>query len=236
MSRKEEAIIAVGGTPRADLMPVAVKEAIRRRPIVRRLIALVAFVAILTLAAVAGATYLSLNAQNALAAEQARSEQLLAQQLEFAEARAVSGDVDEAIAGRQAATQLEVDWEALLTEIRGTLPEGLLLVRVDGGTRAVGGEEEPLRQDSIGSFRIEANSPTVPDVETWLANLESVPGFAGIAPPVTVSGSDTGTYSVSLEFLIDETIFLERFAPADAPEAEGDGETTEGETTEGEGN
>lgn len=229
MSRKEEPTMVIGAMPRADLLPIAVKEAIKRRPIVRRLIALVALVLVLTLAGVAGATFLSLAAQQALANEQARSEQLLAQQLEFADARAVAGEVEEAIAARQAATQAEIDWNALIVEIRQTLPPGLILQSIGGQTQTVGQDEEaPLRQDSVASFRITANSPTVPDVETWLANLESVPGFAGIAPPVSVSGSESATYTVTLEFLVDETVFLERFAPADG--AGGDAEAeTEGE-------
>lgn len=228
MSRKEEPTMTIGATPRADLLPVAVKEAIKRRPVVRRLIALVAFVLILTLAGIAGATYLSLAAQQALANEQARSEQLLAQQLEFADARSVSGEVDEAIAARQAATQTEIDWNALVVEIRQTLPAGLVLDSIGAQTQTVGADEEaPLRQDSVASFRITANSPTVPDVETWLANLESVPGFAGIAPPVSVSGGESASYTVTLEFLVDETVFLKRFAPDDESDDEAGNETEE---------
>lgn len=215
MSRKkEEQTIAVGSMPRADLLPVAVKEAIKRRPVVRRLIALVAFVLILMLAAVAGATYLAVAAQQSLADEQARSEQLLAQQIEFAEARQVSNDVDETIAAQQVATLTEPDWNALLGEIRATLPPGVLLTSVNGTLSPTESEEEiPLRQDSVGSFSISAISDTVPNVESWIAELESITGFAGIAPPVSVEGGSGAIYAVNIEVLINTDVFINRFAP-----------------------
>lgn len=218
MSRKEEQTIVVGAIPRADLLPVAVKEAIKRRPIVRRLVVLVTFVLILTLAAVAGATYLALAAQQALSDEQARSEQLLASQLEFAEARQVSSDVDETLAAQQTATLTEPDWSALLGEIRGTLPPGVLLTAVTGTLSPTEPEEEiPLRQDSVGSFSISAISDTVPNVEAWIAELESITGFAGIAPPVSVQGGSGAVYTVEIEVLINTDVFINRFAPEPEP-------------------
>lgn len=222
VSRKEAATVIVGGSPRADLLPPSVREAIRRRPIVRRLVALVALVALVTAVGVAGATYLALNAQQALADEQRRSEDLLAQQLQFADARAVNNALNNAVTAREAATSAEVDWEALLDEIRASLPAGLVLVSVDGATRVAPAEDEPLRQDSIGSFRINANSPTVPDVESWLIDLEGVTGYAGIAPPITVSGSEGASYSVTIEVLLDTSAYLGRFSSSADSDNEGE--------------
>lgn len=222
MSRKEAGSVVVGGAPHADLLPLSVREAIRRRPIVRRLVALVALVALVTVAGVAGATYLALSAEQALAEEQRRSEDLLAQQLQFADARAINNALNNAITAREAATSAEVDWEALLDEIRASLPAGLVLVSVDGATRVAPAEDEPLRQDSIGSFRINANSPTVPDVESWLIDLEAVTGYAGIAPPITISGSEGASYSVTIEVLLDTSAYLGRFSTATDSDNEGE--------------
>jgi Tfp pilus assembly protein PilN len=216
MSRKTEDVIEVGGLARADLLPPSVREAIRRRPIVRRLVALVVLVAVVVAAGVAGATYLALNAQAALQAERDRSESLLAQQLQYVDARTVANAVDETTAARTAATATEADWNALLAEIRGTLPEGVLLTSVSGQIRAADtGEEIPLRQNSVGSFTINAISDTVPNVEAWIARLEGITGYAGIAPPVSVTGGDGAVYTVRIEVLLDEDAFLLRFAPED---------------------
>lgn len=180
---------------------------------------------IVTVLAVVGATVLSFIAQAQLQAERDRSETLLLQQQEFAEARAIDAALTEATNSRLAVTSAEIDWEGLLAEVRSTLPAGVLLVSVDGEitdgssprANAAGGDEEtepePLRQDSVASIRINATSPTVPDVEAWLADLESVTGFAGIAPPTSVVGSEGASYTVTIEFLLNEEAFLGRYAP-----------------------
>lgn len=225
MSRKEELTMAIGGTPRVDLMPVAVKEAIKRRPIVRRLIAMVVLLIVVALLAVAGATYLALNAQLALALEQQRSDELLGQQLQYAEAREASRAVEETLAAQRVATLTEADWSDLLGEIRATLPPGVLLTSVTGVLQATESDEPiPLREDSVGSFRISAISDTVPNVELWIAELETITGYAGIAPPVSVQGGEGSIYTVSIEVLIDEDVFINRFAPEteEPTEEEGD--------------
>ncbi len=225
MSKQQIESLQLGGTPRADLLPASAREAIRRRPIVRRLVLAVSTLALVVVLAVAGATVLSFFAQAQLQAERDRSELLLAQQLEFAEARAIDAALTEATNSRLAVTSVEIDWESLLAEVRSTLPAGVLLVSVDGeitdgdapsATTEGGGAEgepEPLRQDSVASIRINATSPTV-------ADLEGVTGFAGIAPPTSVVGSEGASYTVTIEFLLNEEAFLGRYAPetADAEE------------------
>ncbi|MDO8383368.1 MAG: hypothetical protein Q7T17_10360 [Microbacterium sp.] len=231
MSKQQPDTLQLGGTPRADLLPASAREAIRRRPIVRRLILGLSLLALLVILAIVGATALSFLAQAQLQAERDRSETLLAQQLEFAEARAIDAALTESTNSRLAVTSVEIDWEALLGEVRATLPAGVLLTSVDGeitdgdspdageATGETEGEPVPLRQDSVASIRINATSPTVPDVEAWLADLESVTGFAGIAPPTSVVGSEGASYTVTIEFLLNEEAFLGRYAP-EATDAE----------------
>lgn len=225
MSKQQPDTLQLGGTPRADLLPASAREAIRRRPIVRRLILGLSLLALVVILAIVGATALSFFAQAQLQAERDRSETLLAQQLEFAEARAIDAALTESTNSRLAVTSVEIDWESLLGEVRATLPPGVLLTSVDGeitdgnspdageATGETQEEPEPLRQDSVASIRINATSPTVPDVEAWLADLESVTGFAGIAPPTSVVGSEGASYTVTIEFLLNEEAFLGRYAP-----------------------
>lgn len=235
MSKQQLETLQLGGVPRADLLPAAARDAIRRRPIVRRLILGVIALALVVILAVVAATVLSITAQAQLQAERDRSDTLLAQQLEFAEARAIDAALTETTNARIAATSAEIDWEGLLAEIRATLPAGVLLVSVDGeltaadsvgaGAPADGGaaeEPEPLRQDSVASIRINATSPTVPDVEAWLEDLETVTGFAGIAPPVSVVGSEGASYTVTIEFLLNEEAYLGRYAPETTEDEEGE--------------
>lgn len=226
MSKQQTGALRLGGVPRADLLPASARDAIKRRPIVRRLILGVIGIVVVVALAVAAATAYAITSQLQLDAERQRTESLLAQQLEFAEARAIDAAVTETTQSRIAATSAEIDWEKLLAEVRATLPPGVLLVSVDGELTApdsVGaaggdgggaeGEGEPLRQDSISSIRINATSPSVPDVEAWLDDLESVTGFAGIAPPVSVIGSEGASYTVTIEFLLNTEAYLGRYAP-----------------------
>lgn len=80
----------------------------------------------------------------------------------------------------------------------------------------------------MGSFTINAISDTVPNVEAWIARLEGITGYAGIAPPVSVTGGDGAVYTVSIEVLLDEDVFLLRFAP-DEPESDDNADSGEGE-------
>jgi len=243
MSKQQVQELQLGGVPRADLLPPAAREAIRRRPIVRRLVLGVIGLALVVVLAVAAATVYAITAQAQLQAERDRTDSLLAQQAEFAEARAIDAAVTEITTSRIVATSAEIDWEGLMAQIRSTLPAGVLLISVDGemtapdtvgssGTEEGGaeGEPEPLRQDSVASIRINATSPTVPDVEAWLEDLETITGFAGIAPPTSVVGSEGASYTVTIEFLLNEEAYLGRYAP-ETDEAEGDesSESSEGD-------
>ena len=95
---------------------------------------------------------------------------------------------------------------------------GVLLTAVTGTLSPTEPEEEvPLRQDSVGSFSISAISDTVPNVEAWIAELETITGFAGIAPPVSVQGGSGAVYTVEIEVLINTDVFINRFAPETEP-------------------
>lgn len=238
MSKQQVNELRLGAVPRADLLPVAAREAIRRRPIVRRLIAGVIGVAAVTVLAIAGATVYDITAQVQLQAERDRSETLLAQQLEFAEAKALSDGVAEGETARVGVMATEVDWLDLYTEIRASLPTGIILDSVDGtvlesiveedASEGSGEDgEDPLRQESVGSIVITATSATVPDVQAWLDALASLTGFAGIAPPTTVTGSPDTGYTVSIEVLINEGAYIERFG--EEPDGADAGTTDEGD-------
>lgn len=225
MSKQQLETLQLGGFPRADLLPAAARDAVRRRPIVRRLVLGLVGLILVVVLAVVGATLLALVAQSQLDAERSRSETLLAQQLEFAEARTVDASIGEIETSRVVGTATEADWDALIAEIRATLPVGVALTSVDGSISGVPGEDQqgeqvPLREVSVGSFLINATSPTVPDVQAWLEDLEGLTGFAGIAPPSTVSGDEGSGFSVTIEVLLNEEAYLGRFVEDATSETE----------------
>jgi Tfp pilus assembly protein PilN len=235
VSGRKSNTLVLGGRPQVDLLPVAEREAIRRRPVVRRLISGVITVALLVIAAVVAANIFVVSVNEQVEAEQFRSQELLAQQLEFTEVAQMRGALAEAEAARGVATATEIDWQALLAEIRAALPDGVSLESVNARVTTPGSlgstqadllnpdgttGPQPLREDSVASIRIIALSPTVPEVEVWLDRLESVTGFAGIAPPVSVVSREGTIYGVTIEVLLNETAYLGRFQNA-APAEEG---------------
>lgn len=225
MTKQQPQTLVMGGVPRADLLPAVAREAIRRRPIVRRIVIGIGVLALVVIVAVAGATVFSITALAQLQAERDRSEVLLAQQLEFAEAKAISDGLAEGEAARLGVMATEVDWLDLYNEIKATVPSGIILDSVNGAiTESIADDEsagssdgatgQPLREQSVGSVVITATSATVPDVQAWLDALASVTGYAGIAFPNSVVGSPDTGYTVSIEVLINESAYIERFVEA----------------------
>lgn len=226
-------LLAIGGFPAADLLPPLERIRLRQRAAIRGMLRAMLVLAVLTGVATLGVSGLALDAELRLQGERDRSAALLAAQLEYAEVQAKQGVLVEVSNARTGVTAGELDWSALLAEIRGVLPAGVTVVAVDGRLTATDvfgalpagetgpAEPEPLRQDSIGSFRLTASSPTVPDIKAWLASLETLTGFAGIAPPASVVEAQDGSYTVTIEVLLNTDAYLGRFAP-DATTDEGD--------------
>jgi len=216
----QKGLVKVGAIPRADLLPPEIRAAYRGKAVVRMLIILVITVAVVVAGGVGYASIRSITSQAVLQLERDRSADLQARQLDFAEARQIANQVDEAIEARKIATAAEIDWKAYLDEVSGTLPEGvslrtLAIAPIDQEAGASGGEPaNPLQQESVAAITITAFSATVPDVESWFDDLEGITGFAGIAPPATVTEEgegDAAGYTVSLELLVNEEAYLLRF-------------------------
>jgi len=207
--------LALGVTPRADLLPPEVRAAQRGKAAFRMLLIFVITVAVVVAGAVGYATIRSITSQAFLQLERDRSNELIARQLDFAEARSIANEVDAAIEARRIGTTTEIDWKAYLDEVSATLPVGVTLsdltiapVAIDPATAE---SENPLEQAAVAKISITAYSLTVPDVEAWFDDLEGLTGFAGIAPPATVAGTPGEGYNVTLELLVNEEAYLLRF-------------------------
>ncbi|WP_167138265.1 PilN domain-containing protein [Diaminobutyricimonas sp. TR449] len=221
MSAKDQGLV-IGGEPRVDLLPPSIREARRTKSVVRMLVAAVVVVAILVVAGVGFAVIRSVSAGVALSVEQNRTNSLLAEQTQYADARSISRQIDEAKIALALGTATEIDWRAYLEEVNATLPPGVTLtsVTVDSVSPAdtLPAAEAPLQEDWVASLTIEATSLTVPDVKTWLENLEGLTGFAGVAPPVTVSGTPESGYVASIQINVNDKAYTLRFQDEDGAE------------------
>lgn len=213
--RAKEQDLVVGGSPRVDLLPPSIREAQKTKAIARSLIAAVIVVAALVLAVTGFAFVRALTSQAALDAERNRTTELLAQQMEFSEARTVARQISDARIALVLGTATEIDWRAYLDEVNATLPPGVTLttVTVDSVSPAdaLPTVETPLQEDWVATLTISATSLTVPDVESWLDQLENLTGFAGVAPPVNVSGSPDVGYIVGIQVNVNDEAYTLRF-------------------------
>ncbi len=207
--------LALGGVPRADLLPPEIRAAQRGKAVMRMLLIFLVTVAVVVAGAVGYATIRSITSQAFLQLERDRSNELIARQLDFAEARSIANEVDAAIEARRLGTTTEIDWKAYLGEVSATLPVGVTLssltiapVAIDPATAE---SENPLEEAAVAKITVTAYSLTVPDVEAWFDDLDSITGFAGIAPPATVAGTPGEGYNVGLELLVNEEAYLLRF-------------------------
>lgn len=214
MSAKSKELI-VGGTPRAHLLPPEITAERRGRFKLRMLVLALVLVAVVVTGGIGAATWRAVEGQLALNQERERTEQLLQQQLQFGEVQSLKSQVDAALQARIRGTETEIDWQAYLADLQATLPGGMWISQVSvtsiSPIEPVLTSTVPLSQDWVASLKIQASSATIPDVEAWLANLESLDGFAGVAPPVTVSGDTTEGYLVSAEVRVNSDAFLLRF-------------------------
>ncbi|WP_166876998.1 hypothetical protein [Salinibacterium sp. ZJ450] len=215
MSAKDQPLI-LGGVPRADLLPPEVRNLQRGKKAVRLALAGVVVVAIVVAGGVGFGVVRSVSSQIELQSERDRTDDLLAQQLNFAEARSVANQVDEAVLARRLATTTEIDWRAFLDEVAATLPLGVSLTEIVVDSTAPSevepaAEAVPLQEDWVATVTINATSLTVPNVELWLNDLEGLTGFAGVAPPVTVEGTPEDGYQVKIEVHVNEQVYTGRF-------------------------
>ena len=154
----------------------------RSRALRRGLGALVVVVAVVTGGGIALATVLSITADAALAAEQARTQDLLAQQLEFVEVTQLKNESVAIEQARLVGASTEVLWPAYLAAVRSTLPAGtaitVLGVRSSSPISIIDQPTVPLQQPRVASIQLGVSAPDLATVGTWIAALPGLTGYA----------------------------------------------------------
>ncbi|MBB2969041.1 hypothetical protein [Leifsonia aquatica] len=209
--------ILVGGEPRVSLMPPEVLVGRRAKRMRRSLLWGVLGVVLLVLAAVGGTAALGFRAQLDLAAAQAHTAELLAEQTRFREVRTVQDQVTLVEAAQQVGASTEIDWKDYLQKVQATLPADVTLatVTIDSATPLATYAQPtvPLQGSRVATLTFQASSPTLPVVPTWLKSLATLPGFADATPGSVTLDPTTATYAVDITMHINETAFDRRFDP-----------------------
>lgn len=213
--------------PQVNLLPPEIRASRSLRAVKRILgLALLGVIGLAVVLHVVVAFRLS-TAQDELAAAQEETQQLLAEQREYAEVPQVLGQLDQAVTARLLGTSTEILLGGYLPALWATAPAGCEFqdVALTGATPTVLAPVPPnplVRAGTVATVTFTARSLVLPDTAAWIERLEQVENFqdAYVTAAMRTEGTQdswagvlyyevTGTVEVSVEALAN------RFAPTE---------------------
>lgn len=208
--------LIVGGEPRVDLLPPEVKAQRKAAGMRRRLVLAVVAVALLAIAGTLGARAFAGQSAERLSAAQSDAARLLAQQRSYRDVVGVQNDVALAAAAQQVGGSTEIDWQAYLDQIQGTLPSGVTItsVSVDSSSplAAYAQPTVPLQGARVASITFSALSSSIPQVPEWLVALRALPGAADALPGSVSYDTTSHSYTATVTMHVNAAAFDHRFA------------------------
>jgi hypothetical protein len=181
-SRNDHGPLVVGGEPRIDFLPTETKKRKEYRRQRRSLVALVIMVAVVCGLGVVFFASLAATSQATLIAEQARTQDLLKQQQEYAEAQSAAADLQTAEDARLVASATDVVWADYIDEIVKSLPEGALIrgLTIDGqSVLDVPVEASVLLQaPHVATVFLLIDTPNVATADLVLQKFKGLPYYA----------------------------------------------------------
>lgn len=209
MAGKQTAL-ALAGVPRVNLMPRAESERRERLALTRTWAVLAIGAVVLALAVVAGAFYMKWTADQALAAEQVRTETLiseLAAQSEVTQALAAR-DVRESFRGVAMANDFA--WTPIIDDLVGSLPAGVSLIEYSLTPGPAPTDADPETQvGSSGPFTYTTSDSRLQ--AATVAALAKTPGVLS-ADAGALFTSGEGTYEFTVNVTLDQTIYSGDYA------------------------
>ncbi|GGE81930.1 hypothetical protein [Mycetocola zhadangensis] len=235
MSKAAETLV-VGGTPRADLLPLEIHKEHKGRQLRRKMILGVFGVIILVIVGTGTSYFLSLTSAMQLIAAQERTTELLAEQQLYSEVRVVQDELGNVRAGQRVGAATEVDWKAYVESIEASLPANVTLeeVTVDAASPLTdyAQAEAPLQGLRVATLTFGAFTTALPDTDAWLVALSGLPGFADANPDSIKFNEEEQLYETKVTMHIDERAWSERFVPEEEKLANQEKDAAE-ETTNG---
>lgn len=214
ISLRKQPPVIVGAVPRADLLPPEIKAGKKLKSQRRGLMAALIAVVVVTAAAYAGATYLSQTRADALAAANARTAEIVADQVQYAELAQANTAIAAAEAARISATTTEIDWSSEIADVVGTLPDGAeltaLTVTSSTATLPLTSPVSPLEGDRVAELQLTVNTKGIPDTAKWIRDLATLNGFVDATP--TSIAATGGAVSTTLTLHLNSAVYWNRFA------------------------
>ncbi len=228
--------VPLGASPRVSLLPPELGQRNRALGTQRALRLLMFAIVLLTVAAVAGAWYLAFSSQLALASEQQRTKDLIAEQAKYADVQYAVTQVDVGEAALRVGGSTEIDWQDYLARVQASLPAGVTLTAftVDASTVTSLYPQSaiPLQGARIATLQFTATSATLPEIPDWLNSLRNLPGYVD-ANPGSVSLDEGSGYMASITMHIDAQAYSNRLtADKDAEAADASSDPDEAADSE----
>lgn len=221
-AKSDSGSLLTGRAPQVNLLPPEVRAArsfgaVRRMLIFAMLASLVIAVAVALFAVAQEA-----QAKSALAAEEKRTQDLLAQQAEFAEVPLVLGVLGDAEEVRSYAMATDVAWAKYLRAIGAALPKDVSLDRLTVETEAplipLAPPESVMSPPGVARITFATRSAQVQDTVALLDALDGLPGFrdAFFTQHKIAEREGSVFYEVEATVELDAHIFSGRFTPEEA--------------------
>jgi hypothetical protein len=218
MSRSTNAQLAIGGVPRADLLPPEIRHEAKTRGQRRVIVALVALVVVAVVASSIAASVLAMVSSQQMVAANERTNEILAEQSKYVVVRQYNDQVEVAEAARAVGVSTEIDWGTYLPEITSRLSADAtidnLTVASTSPTVALPQGSGPFDVASLAEITFTVSTSGFPAVATWLDSLTTIPGFAD-AVPSTIA-LESGKYSVNFTMHVNEGALSNRFSTNEA--------------------
>jgi hypothetical protein len=227
---------AAVATARVNLLPPEIEEGKRAGRTRVGIIGLAVAAVLVVVAAIGVTVFLAAAAQARLLAAQDETIQILQEQNEFVEARALALRVDTVEAAQQAGTLTEIEMQALIRAVDATVPGGVLVssFAIDSASPI---EEfpvpsSPLERPRTAILILTALVPNLDTIEPWVTGLKNLIGFADVFVSNAARDESTGSYEVTITVNLNDALYRGRFAPVDeTAAADSDTETGATEST-----
>ncbi|WP_028046326.1 hypothetical protein [Cellulomonas sp. URHE0023] len=211
---------SVGATslPQVNLLPPEVRAA-RGLVNVKRWLAIALVIVVVGIGLVyAIALFAKGSAEDSLASEQARTDELQAEVAKYAEVPRVLANLARTEDALKLGTSTEIQWKTYLDAITAVLPAD---VSIDSFTvaqstpwMAAAGTQDPLVTPGVANISFTVRASTLPDTAAWLDALDSIPNVSSPSMSMASLTADTGEpyFAVTSTLQVDATAVVPRFA------------------------
>lgn len=214
----------LSGDPTVQLLPPAVRDRVTNAEFRRLMVLLVVLAVVAVAGGVAYGLFRSIQAQDALAAANAETARILAEQETYRADAAVADVVESTHQAQQLVTATEVDWQLLYGELEDRLGSraeiNSFILTTPAPWTAAPTSPGQLRAVPVVRAALVIWSPDVISVAELTDRLATVPGFIEVYFDASVWQNGEESYQTTVEVALDASWYIGRYAPPEETPAQ----------------